>query len=173
MPTFEELNAQVDPDPLVELRRRRQIWASAPDSRGNATDSQYVPTSTIYAAIDEIETARRMYKIFEDVLDAPPWWRTPLFAFVLGLCLGVAVLPAFADPKIINVPHALQAQHLREELELRELNDRIGILREQQDALLPSHIVPEVVEHKDVLSKKELPPLVPLFDTPPETLPND
>ena len=47
--SFEERHAQVDDDPLVELERRLQMWASAPSSRGEALkpDAVIVPRSII------------------------------------------------------------------------------------------------------------------------------
>lgn len=55
MDSFEERHAQVDDDPLVELRRRLQPWASAPDSRGKPLDAAIVPRQTIVHAIELLE----------------------------------------------------------------------------------------------------------------------
>ena len=48
--TFEERHAEVDADPVVELMRRRQSWAWAPDAK----DGHIVPLATIDAAIAEL-----------------------------------------------------------------------------------------------------------------------
>ena len=52
--TFEERHAQVDPDPLKELIRRQEMWATAPDSRGHSLDAAIVPMATIRAAAKEL-----------------------------------------------------------------------------------------------------------------------
>jgi hypothetical protein len=58
---FAERHAQIDPSPLRELRRRRQMWASCPDVTGFTLkpDAQIVPLSTVDAAIAEIVRLRR------------------------------------------------------------------------------------------------------------------
>lgn len=52
--TFEERHAQVDRDPVKELMRRQEMWAMAPDSRGQGLDAQIVPAATLKAAIAEL-----------------------------------------------------------------------------------------------------------------------
>ena len=54
MQTFEERHAQVDPDPLKELIRRCEMWAMAPDSRGQGLFAQIIPKETLRAAIAEL-----------------------------------------------------------------------------------------------------------------------
>jgi hypothetical protein len=66
--TFEELHAQIDPDPLKELIRRRQSWASAPDSRGWPLNAAIVPDETVDAAIHEISRLRRRASVLDRVL---------------------------------------------------------------------------------------------------------
>lgn len=61
---FEERHAQVDEDPLVELRRRLQPWASAPDSRGQSLNAQIVPIVTIVRAIQGLELLQHMADAF-------------------------------------------------------------------------------------------------------------
>jgi hypothetical protein len=63
MNTFEERHAQIDTDPLKELIRRRQSWASAPDSRGRALDAQIIPRSTLDAAIRELSLSRSTHPV--------------------------------------------------------------------------------------------------------------
>ena len=63
--TFEERHAQVDGDPLVELRRRLQSWASAPPSRGQPLNAAIVPIQTIRDAIALLESHREIIKTFE------------------------------------------------------------------------------------------------------------
>lgn len=60
MDTFETRHAQVDPDPVVELERRLQLWASAPDSRGQSLDAQIVPVQTIMSALAELKEWRKV-----------------------------------------------------------------------------------------------------------------
>lgn len=50
---FEDRHAQVDDDPLIELERRLQPWATCPSSRGEALSppAQIVPRSTVEGAI--------------------------------------------------------------------------------------------------------------------------
>jgi len=62
--TFEERHAQVDEDPLIELRRRLQQWASAPDSRGQSLNAQIVPIETIVRAIQGLELLQQMTDTF-------------------------------------------------------------------------------------------------------------
>ena len=64
--TFEERHAQVDGDPLVELRRRLQLWAAAPDSRGHPIMACIVPLSTVLQAVTEIERLRARVVELED-----------------------------------------------------------------------------------------------------------
>jgi hypothetical protein len=61
MNTFAERHAAVEKDTLAELKRRTQMWASAPGENGGILlpDAQIVPVTTILAAIKEIEDARR------------------------------------------------------------------------------------------------------------------
>jgi hypothetical protein len=68
MDTFETRHAQVDPDPLRELIRRQQSWASAPDSRGHALNARIVPDETVAAAIKEIALLRRRASFWDRVL---------------------------------------------------------------------------------------------------------
>ena len=56
--TFEEKNAIVHEDHLTELKRRRSLWASAPDSRGKSLNAQMIPFSTLEAAIAELHAWR-------------------------------------------------------------------------------------------------------------------
>lgn len=58
---FEECHAQVDADPVRELMRRRQYWASAPGSRGDALkpSAAIVPLATINDAIVELLERRK------------------------------------------------------------------------------------------------------------------
>ena len=63
--SFEEKHAQVDADPLVELRRRLQMWASAPPSRGVSLNAAIVPISTIEEAIALLEQHREMVRVFQ------------------------------------------------------------------------------------------------------------
>lgn len=53
MQTFEERHSAVDPDPLIELERRLQPWASAPSSRGEplTPEAVIVPRSTVEGAV--------------------------------------------------------------------------------------------------------------------------
>lgn len=57
--SFEERHSEINTDPAVELRRRLQSWATAPDSRGVALDACIVPRTTVIAAADEIERLRK------------------------------------------------------------------------------------------------------------------
>lgn len=63
--TFEERHAQVDEDPLVELKRRLQPWASAPDSWGQPLNAAIVPTQTIADAIALLEQHREMVSVLQ------------------------------------------------------------------------------------------------------------
>ena len=56
---FEEQHAKIEKDCLAEMKRRCQLWAAAPPSRGIELNSVIVPISTIFAAIDEIEASRK------------------------------------------------------------------------------------------------------------------
>lgn len=58
--TFEQRHAEVDEDPLVELKRRLQPWASAPDSRGRALNACIVPRQTVEHAILLLEEQRKL-----------------------------------------------------------------------------------------------------------------
>ena len=53
---FEENHARVENDPVLELMRRRQSWASAPGGNGEALkpSAAIVPLDTIDAAIREL-----------------------------------------------------------------------------------------------------------------------
>lgn len=62
--TFEEKHAQVDEDPAVELRRRLEPWAAAPDSRGQSLDAAIVPIETIVRAIQGLELLQQMTDAF-------------------------------------------------------------------------------------------------------------
>jgi hypothetical protein len=57
---FQSRHEKVDEDALVELKRRRQWWASCPGADGGALkpDAQIVPFDTLQAAILEIEYHR-------------------------------------------------------------------------------------------------------------------
>lgn len=70
--TFEARHAQVDPDPLKELKRRRQMWASAPDSRGVPLKAAIVPNATIDAAIEELRYWRERQPLRAILRQ---WWR--------------------------------------------------------------------------------------------------
>lgn len=65
MDTFETRHAQIDDDPLVELKRRLQPWASAPPSRGVSLDAAIVPTATIRDAVALLEQHREMVSVFQ------------------------------------------------------------------------------------------------------------
>lgn len=67
--SFEERHAQVDSDPLIELRRRLELWASAPDSRGQPLMACIVPLSTVRKAVAEIERARAL---INDMIENDP-----------------------------------------------------------------------------------------------------
>ncbi len=58
--TFTERHAQVADDPLVELKRRVQWWASCPGSDGGALkpEAQIVPLATLHSVIAELEAWR-------------------------------------------------------------------------------------------------------------------
>jgi hypothetical protein len=58
--TFAENHATVDPDPVKELMRRRQLWATAPGEGDGSLrpDASIVPVATINAAIEELLTWR-------------------------------------------------------------------------------------------------------------------
>lgn len=60
METFVERHEQIDPDPVVELERRLQLWASAPDSDGQPLRAQIVPVSTIHSALAELREWRKI-----------------------------------------------------------------------------------------------------------------
>ena len=62
MEKFEARHAQVDPDPVVELERRTQPWASCPNSRGFALEphAQIVPLATIQSALAELKEWRKI-----------------------------------------------------------------------------------------------------------------
>jgi hypothetical protein len=72
MMTFAERHAQIDPDPVRELMRRRQMWAMAPEE---APDAQIVPLTTIDAAIQELLAYRLKakepgaYALYESYFD--------------------------------------------------------------------------------------------------------
>ena len=55
---FEERHAIVHDDCLTELKRRRALWASCPDSRGMPLDAATVPMTTLEAAIAELHAWR-------------------------------------------------------------------------------------------------------------------
>ena len=59
--TFAERHAQIDMDPLEELRRRTALWASCPGSDGAALEpaAQIVPHATLDEAIEELTWLRR------------------------------------------------------------------------------------------------------------------
>lgn len=61
--TFEERHAQVDGDPLVELKRRLELWAAAPDSRGQPLMACVVPLSTVRQAVAELASLREDVRI--------------------------------------------------------------------------------------------------------------
>lgn len=56
MTSFAENHAKVNLDPVEELLRRRQLWATAPDENGNALtpDAAIVPIHTINRALAEL-----------------------------------------------------------------------------------------------------------------------
>lgn len=60
-PTFHERHEMIDPDPMYELARRQQLWASAPDGNGESLSPAacIVPLETVAAAIDELAEHRR------------------------------------------------------------------------------------------------------------------
>ena len=60
--SFESRHAAVNEDPLEELRRRLQPWATAPSSRGKALapEACVVPKSTVANAVILIE---QLYEI--------------------------------------------------------------------------------------------------------------
>lgn len=53
--TFEQRHAETLENPLAEMRRRLQLWASAPDSRGQPLDAVIVPRKTVEDALNSIE----------------------------------------------------------------------------------------------------------------------
>lgn len=57
---FRTRHMQIDPDPLKELLRRRQIWASCPGDDGGALKpyAQIVPLDTVNGAIASITRLR-------------------------------------------------------------------------------------------------------------------
>lgn len=55
---FLERHFQIDPDPLKELVRRSQLWASSPPSNGVGLHAAIVPDVTVQAAIREITRLR-------------------------------------------------------------------------------------------------------------------
>lgn len=59
---FEEKHAIIHDDALTELKRRRSIWASCPDSRGDPLHAQIIPERTLDAAISELHEWRDMAK---------------------------------------------------------------------------------------------------------------
>lgn len=68
MNTFEERHAATLEDPLAELKRRLQPWASAPDSRGQPLNSVIVPRSTVE---DTVLLLEQFYEIIETFKKAP------------------------------------------------------------------------------------------------------
>ena len=60
MDTFEDRHAQIDPDPIIELKRRLKPWASAPPSRGKDLDAAIVPIATIQSALAELTEWRKV-----------------------------------------------------------------------------------------------------------------
>lgn len=60
---FHASHEQIDADPLKELIRRRQLWASCPDSDGGALkpEAQIVPLATVHAAIGELQDRRKCF----------------------------------------------------------------------------------------------------------------
>lgn len=58
---FHALHAQINPDPVFELNRRQQMWASVPDADGSALDpsAAIVPDETIVAALALIERQQK------------------------------------------------------------------------------------------------------------------
>jgi hypothetical protein len=66
---FQERHALIEEDTLAELKRRAQIWATAPDHNGNSLipDAQIVPLATLHAAIAEIEKARVVFGCLEEL----------------------------------------------------------------------------------------------------------
>lgn len=58
---FHDLHAQIDPDPIQELHRRLQMWASVPDADGGALtpSAAIVPDVTIQATIDLVSSLIR------------------------------------------------------------------------------------------------------------------
>ena len=67
MDTFETRHAQVDRDPLKELIRRQQAWASVPDSRGMPLRATIVPDETVDAAIKELIWLRRKASVIDRI----------------------------------------------------------------------------------------------------------
>lgn len=59
--TFDQMHAQIDPDPFKELHRRTALWASCPDSNGHALTphAQIIPRETVDAALREMWSLRR------------------------------------------------------------------------------------------------------------------
>jgi len=56
LPTFAELHAQVDDDPVKELMRRLKSWAEAAGDDGNALQpyASIVPDETLQKAVAEL-----------------------------------------------------------------------------------------------------------------------
>ena len=68
--TFTERHAQVDPDPVVEIERRLQMWASAPPEPGKdnlVPKASIVPDDTLRSALAELKEWR---KVGEAILQA-------------------------------------------------------------------------------------------------------
>lgn len=67
MQTFEDRHAQVDPDPLVELKRRLQVWAFASTSRGEPLkpEAVIVPCSTVAGAIELLEQFAKLIDVMQ------------------------------------------------------------------------------------------------------------
>lgn len=57
---FADKHAIVHQDHLVEMKRRRTLWATCPNSNGHSLDpdAQIVPLQTLLAAITEIQAWR-------------------------------------------------------------------------------------------------------------------
>jgi hypothetical protein len=69
---FQERHEAVEADCLDELKRRIQMWATAPDHNGSSLipDAQIVPLTTLHAAIAEIEKARVVFGRLEELAKA-------------------------------------------------------------------------------------------------------
>lgn len=83
--TFEQRHADVRADPLEEMKRRLQPWATAPSSRGNALEPEacIVPKATVAEAIVLLEQLYEIVRLnevckdcWERIEDTKSWRNT-------------------------------------------------------------------------------------------------